>query len=218
MLSAAINIQQLARKREERLGVLEYELRVAKEDLAETQVHGRAASRILRTKQQLHACQSQSKCLQASYKNSTTSAVSIASAARLDASETMQTTAQVNGSIARLGTNDNSTAAESKSLSPRYIKTVTAPNIATRKPRFCIGASFAFAVPSKALQTLHDLQRGSTAECCCQSLSGDSRLQVDSTHPVRRRWQQHPCCLTTRCCQSDRSVSRSRSKGCSCRG
>lgn len=32
---AAINIQQLARKREERLGVLEYELRVAKEDLAE---------------------------------------------------------------------------------------------------------------------------------------------------------------------------------------
>ncbi|KAL3158276.1 hypothetical protein ABBQ38_010522 [Trebouxia sp. C0009 RCD-2024] len=35
--SEAINIQQLARKREERLGVLEYELRVAKEDLAETQ-------------------------------------------------------------------------------------------------------------------------------------------------------------------------------------
>ena len=35
---AAINIQQLARKREERLGVVEYELRVTKEDLAETQV------------------------------------------------------------------------------------------------------------------------------------------------------------------------------------
>lgn len=35
---AAINIQQLARKREERLGVVEYELRVVKEDLAETQV------------------------------------------------------------------------------------------------------------------------------------------------------------------------------------
>ncbi len=44
LLSAAINIQQLARKREERLGVLEYELRVAKEDLAEIQVHGQAAS------------------------------------------------------------------------------------------------------------------------------------------------------------------------------
>lgn len=36
---AAINIQQLARKREERLGVLEYELRVAKEDLAEVCSH-----------------------------------------------------------------------------------------------------------------------------------------------------------------------------------
>ncbi len=47
LLSAAINIQQLARKREERLGVLEYELRVAKEDLAETQVHGQAASHTL---------------------------------------------------------------------------------------------------------------------------------------------------------------------------
>ncbi len=62
LLSAAINIQQLARKREERLGVLEYELRVAKEDLAETQVHGQAASHsipeIPHTKQQLHACQS----------------------------------------------------------------------------------------------------------------------------------------------------------------
>ena len=44
LLSAAINVQQLARKRQERLGVLEYELRVAKEDLAETKVHGQAAS------------------------------------------------------------------------------------------------------------------------------------------------------------------------------
>ncbi len=43
LLSAAINIQQLARKREERLGMVEYELRVAKEDLAETQVCGQAA-------------------------------------------------------------------------------------------------------------------------------------------------------------------------------
>lgn len=57
LLSAAINIQQLARKREERLGVLEYELRVAKEDLAETQVHGQVACHTLsHTKQQLDAC------------------------------------------------------------------------------------------------------------------------------------------------------------------
>lgn len=88
--SDAINIQQLARKREERLGMLEYELRVAKEDLAETQ---------------------------ASYKNSTTNAVSTASATRLDASGTMQTPAEINGSIATHGTKDNSTAAESESLS-----------------------------------------------------------------------------------------------------
>ncbi|KAA6425912.1 MAG: hypothetical protein FRX49_04287, partial [Trebouxia sp. A1-2] len=88
--SDAINIQQLARKREECLGMLEYELRVAKEDLAETQ---------------------------ASYKNSTASAVSTASAAQVDASGTIQTPAEVNGSIARLGTTDNSTAAESESLS-----------------------------------------------------------------------------------------------------
>ncbi|DBB17843.1 hypothetical protein WJX82_008236 [Trebouxia sp. C0006] len=86
----AINVQQLARKREERLGVLEYELRVAKEDLAETK---------------------------ASYKKSTSSAMSTASAARLDASGTMQTPAEANGSIARLGTTNNSTAAESDSLS-----------------------------------------------------------------------------------------------------
>lgn len=60
MPSAAINIQQLARKREECLGMLEYELRVAKEDLAETQVHGQTACHILPgilcTKQQLDAC------------------------------------------------------------------------------------------------------------------------------------------------------------------
>jgi len=41
-LHAAINTQQLARKREERLGMVEYELRVAKEDLAETQVHSQS--------------------------------------------------------------------------------------------------------------------------------------------------------------------------------
>ncbi len=158
LLSAAINIQQLARKREERLGVLEYELRVAKEDLAETQVHGQAASHtipgILYTKQQLHACQSQvkSKCLQASYKNSTTSAVSIASAARLDATGKVQTPAEVNGSIARLGTTDNSTAAESESLSHRYIMTVAAANVTICEPCFCVSASFDFAVPSKELQ------------------------------------------------------------------
>ena len=38
-LHAAMDIQQLARKREERLGMMEYELRVAKEDMAEFQVH-----------------------------------------------------------------------------------------------------------------------------------------------------------------------------------
>ncbi len=138
LLSAAINIQQLARKREERLGVLEYELRVAKEDLAETQVHGQAASHSIPEIPQLHACQSRvkSKCLQATYKNSTTSAVSTASAAHLDASGTMQTPAEVNGSIARHGTTDNSTAAESESLSQRYIMTVAAANMATYEPFF----------------------------------------------------------------------------------
>ena len=38
LLLAAVNIQQLARQREERLGVVEYELRVAQEDLAEHKV------------------------------------------------------------------------------------------------------------------------------------------------------------------------------------
>ncbi|DBA87750.1 hypothetical protein WJX77_004203 [Trebouxia sp. C0004] len=95
----AINIQQLARKREERLGMLEYELRVAKEDLVETQ---------------------------ASYKNSTTCAVSTASAACVDASGTMQTPAEVNGNIARVGTKYNSAAAESESLSQSEVVLLSA--------------------------------------------------------------------------------------------
>ena len=35
---AALNMQQLARKREEQLGMLDYNLRVAQEDLVELQV------------------------------------------------------------------------------------------------------------------------------------------------------------------------------------
>ena len=72
----------------------------------------------------------------------------------------MQTPAEVNGSIARRGTKDNSTAAESESLSQRYIMTVAAANrnMATHEPCFCVSASFDFAVPSKEIQTLHDVQ------------------------------------------------------------
>ncbi len=36
--------------------------------------------------------------------------------------------------------------------------TVAAANIAKYKPKFCIRASFEFAVPSKELQTLSDVQ------------------------------------------------------------
>ena len=38
VLHAALNMQQLARKREEQLGMLDYDLRVAHEDLAELKV------------------------------------------------------------------------------------------------------------------------------------------------------------------------------------
>lgn len=38
MVHAALNMQQLARKREEQLGVLDYDLRLAQEDLAALQV------------------------------------------------------------------------------------------------------------------------------------------------------------------------------------
>ncbi len=65
----------------------------------------------------------------------------------------MQTPAEINGNIARLGTKHNSTAAESESLSQRYIMTVAAANIATREPCFCVSASFDFALPSEELRT-----------------------------------------------------------------
>lgn len=84
--------------------------------------------------------------------------MSTASAAQVDASGTIQTPAEVNGSIARLGTTDNSTAAESESLSHRYIMTVAAANITVCEPFFYVSASFDFALPSKELQILRDLQ------------------------------------------------------------